>query len=180
MARRVKNIYVDNGKYVELHIYDRNDNYKHTVLFSSIHLRVIQKNSWSTFQSRKRFYAHTHVGDGKYLKMHRLIAEHIYGESKESVDHINRNGLDNRDENLRYADYSQQSHNKDMFRHNTSGVKGVSLDKKTQKWRAEIDYHKKRLYKGFVEFEDAVKQRKEWEYLIENNLMEHVLKEKFK
>nr|BDD46339.1 hypothetical protein 7 [Micrococcaceae bacterium] len=176
-TKKVKNEYIIKGDIVELLIYDKNDSPKHIVLFSKQHLEIVDRYSWSTFQSRKRYYTHAHVGKGKYLKMHRLIVELLYGISGKTVDHINKNGLDNRDENLRYADNSQQGHNKGMFNHNTSGVKGVNLNKKNGRWRSEIDYKKKRLYKSFVDFEDAVNQRKFWENLIENNLMEDYMED---
>ncbi|MFS0643853.1 HNH endonuclease [Siminovitchia sp. 179-K 8D1 HS] len=167
MARRVRNIYIEKENHVEILIFDKKDNYKHTVFISKNRLNDVKKYSWSTYKSRKRHYAHAHIGEGKYIKMHRLIAEKLYGKSKKTVDHINKNGLDNRDVNLRYACNSTQGHNKGMFGHNTSGVKGVNFNKLNNRWRAEIDYKKKRYSKSFKTFEEAVKQRKEWESKIQ-------------
>lgn len=171
-AKHVINNYVDKGENVELHIYDKNEKLKGIVLFSKKHLNTIRNYNWAIYKSRKKYYTHAHIGNCKYIKMHRLIAEILYGESNESVDHINRDGLDNRDENLRYANNSVQGHNKDMFNHNTSGVKGVSFNKIPQKWRAEIQYNKKKFVKFFSEFEDAVNQRRTWEEMIKDGTLQ--------
>ena len=47
---------------------------------------------------------------------------------------------------------------------NTSGVRGVIWNKRTQKWRAMIVFQRKSYYLGeYREFSDAVKARKEAE-----------------
>lgn len=45
------------------------------------------------------------------------------------VDHINRNSLDNRKENLRICSHEQNQHNRRKFRNNTSGYIGVTVNK---------------------------------------------------
>lgn len=72
-------------------------------------------------------------GMNKAIYIHNLIlGKH---ESKD-VDHINRNKLDNRKENLRFATRGQNMANAGMSAHNTSGIKGVSWHKQHQKWCA--------------------------------------------
>lgn len=77
--------------------------------------------------------------DRKGYFAHRLAWLYIYGKwpSKE-IDHINRNGLDNRISNLREADASQNRQNRGMHKCNTSGYKGVSYHIRRKKWRAAI------------------------------------------
>lgn len=168
---RAVNIYSEKEDCIEIDIYGRRNVYRGTVSISKEHESMIRGYNWSIFKSRKVYYAHSHVGDGEYLKMHRLIAERVFGSSDKSVDHINRDGLDNRLNNLRYATNSEQGHNKGMFSHNTSGVKGVSYQSRVSKWRAEIHHRKKKFTKLFFDFDDAVKQRKLWERMIENGEM---------
>ena len=62
------------------------------------------------------------------LKMHRLILELGEGD-KRFGDHGNLDTLDNRRENLRVATHAQNEQNKTKLSNNTSGFKGVSLDK---------------------------------------------------
>ena len=59
------------------------------------------------------------------------------------VDHVNRNPLDNRRCNLRYVTPSQNSTNSSIRSDNTSGYRGVSLNKISKKWIAKIKYRKK-------------------------------------
>jgi len=54
------------------------------------------------------------------------------------VDHINGNGLDNRECNLRPASRSQNAANRGPQKNNTSGYKGVYWHAKMKKWRAMI------------------------------------------
>ena len=70
--------------------------------------------------------------NGKNEKMHRFI----FGDSEKSIDHINRNKLDNRLTNLREADHSENKYNKPKQANNTSGYKGVFRSR--NKWRVEI------------------------------------------
>ena len=78
------------------------------------------------------------------LRLHRIISGAKGGEQ---VDHINRNKLDNRKENLRIVTNQQNSFNSGDYLTNTSGHKGVSWDKEKEKWEANIcvDYKKKFL-----------------------------------
>lgn len=72
---------------------------------------------------------------GKPFFMHRILIEVPQGLF---VDHINGNGLDNRKINLRVATHSQNMMNRKTHKNNTSGFKGVSWIKRTQKWQAMI------------------------------------------
>jgi hypothetical protein len=69
---------------------------------------------------------------GKRLRMHRLILNASKGQP---VDHRNRNGLDNRRCNLRLCTLQENNRNITLRKDNTSGYKGVSLDKTTGHWR---------------------------------------------
>lgn len=73
--------------------------------------------------------------DGVRTRLHRHVAGHPAGMD---VDHINRDKLDCRRQNLRLATRQQNSCNAGRRTHNTSGYRGVYLCKFTRRWRAEI------------------------------------------
>jgi len=52
--------------------------------------------------------------DGKYRLVHRIIAEQYIENpnNKITVDHINRNKIDNQIENLRWSNYTEQNKNR--------------------------------------------------------------------
>ena len=66
------------------------------------------------------------------------------------VDHINRNGLDNRRPNLRIVTPQQNSWNTRLgIGRGRSKYKGVSQDKDVRKWRASICIDKKLKHLGY-------------------------------
>lgn len=86
----------------------------------------------------KNFTWHEHKGYAytyneqtqKYVAMHQIIT------GKNNIDHIDRNGLNNKKENLREATMQTNAWNKDKRKDNTSGYKGVY--RSTSAWIASI------------------------------------------
>jgi len=72
----------------------------------------------------------------------------VFGKN---VDHVNRNTLDNRKSNLRFANSTEQNYNKVLRKHNTSGFTGVYLDKRSNKYRARIKNNGKIYYSKLCE-----------------------------
>lgn len=76
------------------------------------------------------------------------------------IDHINRNRNDNRRENLRICTSEQNSANKSITDKNTSGIVGVSFNKKLKKWCSSISKNNKNIYLGVSENKEvAIKIR---------------------
>lgn len=92
---------------------------------------------------------------------HRLAWMYCYGQFPNgNIDHINRNRSDNRICNLRIANHVQNGQNLKTYRNNTSGVIGVNWNKRTSKWKSEIDINGKRFYLGlFNTIEEASEAR---------------------
>ena len=88
--------------------------------------------------------------DGRNWRIHRLVFLMQYGYLPKNIDHINGNRTDNRIENLRAADDSQNAHNQVLRSNNVSGIKGVSWNNDRQKWAVRVNYNKK-TYQRYVQ-----------------------------
>ena len=98
--------------------------------------------------------------DGKLYKAHQLAWLYQHNTFAPELDHINRQRDDNRIANLRAASRSDQMHNAGMLKNNTSGVKGVSFHKASQKWHARVWKSGKCHSLGYFDsIEDARKVR---------------------
>jgi len=95
--------------------------------------------------------------NGRDHLAHRLAWLIHTGENPSlQIDHIDMNKLSNRMSNLREATSGQNHRNVSTPKHNTSGIKGVSRDRKSGKWRAQIQVEGVQLYLGlFRSIEDA-------------------------
>jgi hypothetical protein len=81
----------------------------------------------------------------KMVKMHKFILKTPKGMM---TDHINRNCLDNRKENLRIVDNHMNQRNSKISVKNKSGFKGVYWDKKYKRWCARATLFGKRIFGG--------------------------------
>jgi hypothetical protein len=87
------------------------------------------------------------------ILMHRVIAKTPLGMD---TDHINMDKLDNRKINLRVCTRRQNLMNKKSEPNSTSKFRGVFLNKKLNKWSAQIKVEGKRTHLGtFKNEEDA-------------------------
>jgi hypothetical protein len=84
----------------------------------------------------------------KNVTMHRLVLTTI---APLTVDHINRNRLDNRRENLRPATRSQQIQNRSINKITHSGYKGVHWHSLKEKWQARIKVNGVRKSLGYYD-----------------------------
>lgn len=101
--------------------------------------------------------------NGKDVSLHCMVMNVPQGVM---VDHCggHTTRADNRKSNLRIATNSENQMNKRLQSNNTSGYAGVCYIKKTNRWRATISVNHKRISLGsYVNFDDAVKARKEAE-----------------
>jgi len=96
--------------------------------------------------------------ENKYSLMHKEVIDVPFGYD---TDHINRNKLDNRRENLRFATRSQNNANQRINSYNTSGYKGVSWNKSLKLWMAYIKVNGKRYVKYSKNKEEAAKKYNE-------------------
>lgn len=105
-------------------------------------------------------YRSVHVSGRRYQE-HRLVYLWHHGFMPKQVDHINRDKSDNRIENLRAADHSNNQMNTDT-RGSQSGLRGVRFVPKTGRWAARIYRNGKEIRIGtFATPEEASAAYKE-------------------
>lgn len=100
------------------------------------------------------------------LFLHRLLMKDKLKSKNDTVDHINRNKLDNRKNNLRILTKQQNLLNKGVQINNTSGVRGVRVRKLNNNivYEARISLNNKEKYLGrYKTIEEAMKVRKQAE-----------------
>ncbi len=112
-----------------------------------------------------RLYVHRSIWNSKDRKQEKVYWHAIIIDppSGMMVDHINGNSLDNRKSNLRAVTREQNNMNRGANRTHrgkptTSPYKGVSSDKRNNRWVASIGHNYKRIYLGYFDLpEDAAR-----------------------
>lgn len=105
------------------------------LLVSSRDQHLLKKHTWHFHPSGKSVYARSRI-NGRLIYLHRLI---LRAKPSQEVDHINHNGLDNRQTNIRFATRTQNNLNR-------RGVQGVEYH--GLRWRATIWFHGVRIRLG--------------------------------
>lgn len=108
----------------------------------------IKNHSWN---EDRNGYICTRIKN-KSIKLHRFVLS-----ATQIVDHINHNKKDNRKCNLRECTPSQNAMNR-------TNTKGIFFNKSVNKWQAQIQINKKRIYLGiFINKQEAIDARKKAE-----------------
>jgi hypothetical protein len=151
------NEYIQIGDYIEICMYDKYGKETARAIIDTEDFHFVKMYKWhldgkgyvSTFNNKK------------YQSLHRLI---LNPEKNKVVDHINRNILDNRKNNLRICSQSENARNKGICSDNSSGVTGVGWSKEKNMWRSYIGINHKNIHIGYYNNkEDAIKARKDME-----------------
>ena len=117
---------------------------------------LVSKHSWFIRNFGNYFYAYSTINypkkpnckkQTKTICMHRLIMG-LKTRDGLIVDHINRNGLDNRKSNLRICGRNQNIRNSPSKKGSTSNFKGVCWDGRSNRWRAQLTINRKKKYLG--------------------------------
>jgi hypothetical protein len=107
------------------------------------------------FYTKSDGYVVTNIasnGKRTQISLHRLVLP-----GHDIVDHVSRNKLDNRRDNLRPATLEESAHNKGKYSCNKSKYKGVTQSPRNGgKWEANIRVNGKKIYLGlFITQEQA-------------------------
>lgn len=96
-------------------------------------------------------YLKISIKKDRYLA-HRIVWALYYGEDPVNTpDHINGLRNDNRINNLRDATRTEQSRNSRINKNNTTGVTGVSFNKRLKLWEANIGVNYKKIHLGWFD-----------------------------
>ena len=111
----------------------------------------INEWSWYAHRSDNMFYAVSRT-KGEYVFMHRII---LGVSSGVTIDHKDRDGLNNQKSNLRICSNAQNQQNKIGW--GKSGYKGVYLVryKENISYRATIQVNKKQIHLGYFKTSEA-------------------------
>lgn len=75
---------------------------------------------------------------GRIYMAREIMKYHGYDIEGKDIDHEDRNGANNQKYNLRIATKSQNGINQVLRKNNTTGFKGVTYEKYTNKYKAQI------------------------------------------
>ena len=114
-------------------------------------LEKVRHFSWAL--ERNNYVSHR--GRRVYVKLHRLITN---CPDDMQVDHIDRNPLNNLENNLRICTEFENKQNKPMLNkiNKSSGIKNITWDKTKNRWQVGITKNKKFIFIGYYkDLEDA-------------------------
>lgn len=96
-------------------------------------------------------YGAVRIGRTIY-RTHRIIWLWYYGTWPQyEINHIDRNRINNKIENLEDVDCGRNSHNKGIYKNNKMGLPGVSIHKPNGKFKAQIQNNYKKESLGYFD-----------------------------
>ncbi|RIB10225.1 hypothetical protein C2G38_2206677 [Gigaspora rosea] len=110
-------------------------NNKQTFLCDIKYLKYIRKYIWSTLKFGNNNYVYTTI-DNKHVFFYRLIHSEW-----QIIDHINQDGLDNREYNLKESNKSKNAKNRKLCKGNNTGINDEQLKVfiKVTKFKIKLD-----------------------------------------
>lgn len=130
---------------------------------------TIDEEDWDKIKNIRWYLDENRINakiNGEWWKLHNYILN-----TRQLIDHIDRDGYNNQKSNLRLASKSQNAMNSKLRSDNSSGIKGISWSNEKRKWHAYISVNKKRKFIGYFEdlkeasksrIEEEIKQFKEF------------------
>lgn len=113
--------------------------------------------TWSLLRTGKKLYAiRPSMVDGRKrtVYLHRFLLGLNYGDTREG-DHLDGDGLNNRRRNLRIGTHAMNLQNQIPQVGRASKYRGVTWEKRRQKWQAQVKRDKRNIFLGYFSSEDA-------------------------
>lgn len=141
--------------FAEIDTYDSYGNVVETFILDLDDAPKLKGHKWRTVYKNNKPYLFTGNQKKERIYFHRLVLP-----TDKQVDHISGDTHDNRKSNLREVTIQENMLNLQKKSSNTSGIRGVSFNKRTNKWKTDFTYKKQRYYmKEYTLKEEAVYQR---------------------
>lgn len=154
---RIENEYIEQSDYCILRIYSSKYGSR-DFLIDKDQVEKCKKYHWTLYvtgrKQRVQYYYASVINGGETILLHRYLTNCLKGML---VDHINRNTLDNELANLRIVTKQENCINRGTNFNNTSGVKGVTWNKREDKWMAFI--HINNNFKNLGYYDDLEKAK---------------------
>jgi hypothetical protein len=154
------NKYIENGIYTKLILIYKDKEIE--TIFDTKYLELVSKYHWRTSNKKNKVYICSGKNDGKrrLVYLQNIICNFIPDKISE-IDHIDGDSLNNRKDNLRLVSRLLNIQNVSVRCDNlSSGIRGVSYDKRYGVFTVDFYYNKNRLYiKPFNLLEEAVYAR---------------------
>ena len=124
-------------------LYNKNCQETSRTLFSKHFLAKVRERKW--FRDDQGY-----VASGGYNSTRFRLHHFLKGKPPQGLvtDHINRNKLDNRDENLRFVDKSTNGLNGKLSKNNKSGTNNVYWSDRNKFWRVQARINGKTIQLG--------------------------------
>lgn len=111
--------------------------------------KYLNQWKWRALKRGNTYYAARGIRMNKKVLTIFMHHEILPSPKGMQIDHINMNGIDNKKDNLRICNKSQNGMNSRKQNNNTSGYKGVCWHKVAKKWMAHTQVNGKRIYLGY-------------------------------
>ncbi len=128
---------------------------------------LLSRHKWLVHKTRggSLYVESSSFAKGKQTFIHRAIM----GRGRKDVDHINRNPLDNRKNNLRFVTKSENLINRRRFKGTKSKYKGVYFNETNKRFQASVYRNKKSVHIGLFIDEKQAKIARD-KYIIKHSL----------
>ena len=161
MKRKMKdpNDYIIEGNITKIGCYGLKGEFKGYAVIDTVDIEKCKPYKWCMPDSYKGYVVAKLLNDssGVNVRLHNVIMG-ITVSNDFKVDHISRKRFDNRKENLRICNHSENLCNKSEQQNNTSGYKGVGWQKTQGYWSSKIQKDGIKYHLGF--FDDPIEAAK--------------------
>ena len=142
---------IEYDDYAEIVLYDKYSNEVARTMIDLEHVDIVKSYRWHL--------SHGYVRNDEVGFLHRFIMDLT---DDLVIDHINRNPLDNRRDNLRVCTQHENCLNRLML--NSDVDKATGVEKTSNKWRAYINYNYRKIHLGcYNTKEEAIEARRQAE-----------------